>query len=351
MSMSSGERCPSSGTPRSFSPGSPSIRLRALWVPSGAGQVIRSIWVTARRVELIRQGWAPGIPRRLVHRGVRPSHREIPWGHRQVRQGHQEVSQGQQEGRGQPGIAPVQTGRRAVRTGAVRTGAVSTSRSQAIAKWATEELAQEQVDDVNHPRTRWIVTDTRRSLWPKSQTPKRPIRHDVRHAYCLSPSHPLRPRRPDPHRLQQRFPRLRRPELLQFVRLAAGGNGSQLAAAVGKVIEVDGAKAKVVCPDFKGQEGSAGTSIGVSGDTVDCQATVTPAAGPQYKTSIRVTWNDDEGTSRRLSRTTEQGEQNERRRPELSPGPRGGQPQAGEVPPRPSPSGGAELGRSPPAAG
>ncbi len=76
---------------------------------------------------------------------------------------------------------------------------------------------------------------------------------------------------------------------------AAGGNGSQLAAAVGKVIEVDGAKAKVVCPDFKGQEGSAGTSIGVSGDTVDCQATVTPADGPQYKTSIRVTWNDDEG--------------------------------------------------------
>ena len=76
---------------------------------------------------------------------------------------------------------------------------------------------------------------------------------------------------------------------------ASGGNGSELADAVGKVIGVNGAEAKVVCPDFKGQEGSAGASIGVSGDTVDCQATVTPADGPQYKTSIRVTWNDDEG--------------------------------------------------------
>jgi ABC-type Fe3+-hydroxamate transport system substrate-binding protein len=76
---------------------------------------------------------------------------------------------------------------------------------------------------------------------------------------------------------------------------AAGGNGSQLADAVGKVIEVNGATAKVVCPDFKGQEGSTGASIGLSGDTVDCKATVTPADGPEYKTSIRVTWNDDEG--------------------------------------------------------
>jgi hypothetical protein len=75
---------------------------------------------------------------------------------------------------------------------------------------------------------------------------------------------------------------------------ASGGNGSELAAAGGKVIEVNGAEAKVVCPDFKGQ-GSAGASIGRSGDTVDCQATVTPADGPGYKTSIRVTWNDDQG--------------------------------------------------------
>lgn len=74
------------------------------------------------------------------------------------------------------------------------------------------------------------------------------------------------------------------------------GSGAKLAKAVKKVVEANGATAKVACADFTGHALSTGTIVGKAGAIVDCRATITPPDDrPKYKTGIRVKWDDDQG--------------------------------------------------------
>ncbi|MCD5310860.1 hypothetical protein [Kineosporia babensis] len=76
---------------------------------------------------------------------------------------------------------------------------------------------------------------------------------------------------------------------------AARASGKGLARSVQKVIEANGATAKVSCDDYEGIPGPDGGLVGRAGDIVDCTARIEPPGAPTYRTGIRVTWDDNRG--------------------------------------------------------